>query len=114
MTDEIYKNSAKQFYSKLRASWERALEEVGLSNTVMRHRDYINATELSKISVLEQSDCKIWKDNFSKCCDFVEAHDAARGRNITLPEPNILLLDTAVLKAWVETVKAKQKSLIQT
>ncbi len=111
MTDEIYKNSAKQFYSKLRASWERALEEIGLSNTVMRHRDYINSKELNKISALEQTDCKIWKDNFSKCCNFVEAHDAARGRNLTLPEPNVLLSDTITLKTWVETVKNKQKIL---
>lgn len=111
LTEEGYRSAARQFYSRLRASWERGLEEVGLAHTVMRHRDYINAKNIKKISVLEESDCDIWQENFGKCCDFVEAHDGSRGRNQTLPEPDVLLSDVATLNKWVRDLKDKQKAL---
>lgn len=110
LTEEEYRSAARQFYSKLRASWERGLEEVGLAHTVMRHRDYINAKNIKKISVLSESDCDTWQENFGKCCDFVEAHDGSRGRNQTLPEPDVLLSDVSILSKWVKDLKEKQKS----
>ncbi len=111
LTDEEYKNKARNFYSKLRSSWERALEEVGLSHTVMRHRDYINPKNLKNISALDAAFCEAWSENYSKCCDYVDAHDGSRQRNITLPEPNVLLDDVTLLSDWVNGLKEKHKSL---
>ncbi len=113
LTEEEYKSIARSFYSKLRTSWERALEEVGLSHTVMRHRDYINPKNLKNISALDVSDCEVWSGNFSSCCDYVEAHDASRGRNQALPEPDVLISDVQSLSGWVTGLKEKHKAISQ-
>ena len=111
LTDEEYKAEARSFYSKLRTSWERALEEVGLAHTVMRHRDYINPKSLNNISALELSDCREWNRNYGICCDYVEAHDGSRGRNQAMPEPDILIDDVASLLSWVSSLKEKHKAI---
>jgi hypothetical protein len=111
LTEEEYKTVARSFYSKLRTSWERALEEVGLSHTVMRHRDYINPKSLNNISVLELADCQEWSRNYGVCCDYVEAHDGSRGRNQAMPEPDVLNNDVVSLSSWVSSLKEKHKAI---
>jgi len=111
LTEEEYKTVARSFYSKLRTSWERALEEVGLSHTVMRHRDYINPKSLNNISALELADCQEWSRNYGVCCDYVEAHDGSRGRNQTMPEPDVLNNDVVSLSSWVSSLKEKHKAI---
>ncbi len=110
-TDEEYKAVARSFYSKLRTSWERALEEIGLSHTVMRHRDYINPKSLNNISALELTDCQQWGQNYGVCCDYVDAHDGSRGRNQILPEPDVLDQAVKALSNWVENLKQKHKAI---
>lgn len=114
LDDEAYKRVAREFYGNLRASWERALEEVALSHTVMRHRDYINSKNVKNLSVLDHEICKTWSENFGKCCDFIEAHDTSRGRAQELPEPEELLQDIEILKQWVDGLKEAHKKLLGT
>jgi len=109
-SEEKYKINARSFYSKLRASWERGLEEVGLCNVIIRHRDYINTKNLSKISFLDMNDCNTWSSNFQKCCDFIDGHDSPSARNQSLPEPDELLQDSQSLLNWVNEIAKKQKS----
>lgn len=111
LTEEKYKACARSFYSKLRTSWERALEEVGLSHTVMRHRDYINPKGLKNISALDIVACEVWSENYGSCCDYVDAHDASRGRNQTLPEPDALTADVQALSNWIADLKEKHKDI---
>ncbi len=111
IADQDYKAKAEYFYSKLRASWERALEEIGLAHTVMRHRDYINPKNVKKISALEFDDCENWLNQYGKCCTYTESHDGSRGRNKTMPEPEQLLLDVKYLKDWTDTLKGKQSKI---
>ncbi len=111
LDDEAYKRAAREFYGNLRASWERALEEVALSHTVMRHRDYINSKNVKNLAVLNQEICKSWGENFGKCCDFIDAHDTSRGRAQELPEPDELLQDIETLKQWVLGLKEAHKKL---
>lgn len=109
--DESYKRKAREFYSHLRASWERGLEEIALSNTVMRHRDYIKSTNVKNLAALTPVLCKTWSDNFKSCCDYTESHDTSRGRAQELPEPNELLEDVEKLKVWVLELKTTHKGL---
>jgi hypothetical protein len=111
LADQDYKIKAEYFYSKLRASWERALEEIGLAHTVMRHRDYINPKNIKKISALDLNDCDNWLNHYGKCCTYTESHDGSRGRNKTMPEPDQLLLDVKSLKDWSDTIKDKHNKI---
>ena len=111
LTQEEYNTKAGAFFDNMRASWERALEEIGLSHVVMRHRDYINVKNLNKISALDLPTCQSWYKGWARCCDYVNAHDTARSRNQALPEPDKLLEETAELAEWVKTMRENQKQI---
>lgn len=109
LTQEDYNNKAGSFYSRMRASWERALEEVGLCRVVVRHRDYIDPKDIAKISAIDLSSCEKWYECYKRCCDYVEGHDTSRARNQALPEPDKLLEECAELSAWVKSLRDSQK-----
>jgi energy-coupling factor transporter ATP-binding protein EcfA2 len=104
-----YEAAAARIYDQLRASWERGLEEVAFSHVVMRHRDYINAKELKKVSVLTDGDCDAYAAGFKKCCDVVDAHDPSGGRNAAAPPPADLFQGIRALKDWAASLRDRQK-----
>lgn len=109
--DEAYRTAAGTLYSNLRATWERALEDIVFANVIVRHRDYINTKRLKQVTALEENDVQIFQTGFQKCCDYVDAHDPSRGRDSTPPEPHEILQDIKALKDWSETLRTKMKPL---
>lgn len=109
--DEGYAAAAANFYSRLRSTWERALEDRAFCDVVNRHRDYINARNLAKVTVLTEADTTAWAAGFKTCCDITDAHDPSRGRNAAPPPPADLLKHVGELKAWDESLRLRQKLL---
>ena len=107
-----YTTAGVRVYGHLRATWERAIEEIAFFKVVRRHRDYIDSKHLKKASVLTENDCDLLSAGYKKCCDVVDAHDPSIGRNAEPPEPTELLQDVKNLEDWVIGIRAKQK-LIQ-
>jgi ABC-type multidrug transport system ATPase subunit len=106
-----YEAAATRIYDELRASWERGLEEVAFSHVVMRHRDYINAKDLKKVSVLTDADSDAYAAGFKKCCDVIDAHDPSSGRNAVPPPPADLFQDIQALKDWTASLRDRQKKV---
>ena len=106
-----YEAAAARIYDQLRASWERGLEEVAFSHVVMRHRDYINAKDLKKVSVLTDADCDAYAAGFKKCCDVVDAHDPSGGRNAAPPPLADLFQDIQALKDWTASLRDRQRKV---
>ena len=92
-----YNREAAGVYNGLRASWERALEDVAFFRVVQRHRDYLDTKHLKKASVLTEADCDAFHAAFKKCCDVVDAHDPSSGRNADAPPPNEVMQDISRL-----------------
>lgn len=109
--DEGYRVAVASLYSRLRATWERALEEIVFANVIMRHRDYINTKDLKRVTALDEGDVQIFQSGFKKCCDFVDAHDPSRGRDPEPPEPDEVMQDIQSLKNWSEALRVKMKLL---
>jgi len=109
--DEGYKREAASVYSNLRATWERALEDIVFANVIMRHRDYINTKGLNRVTALEENDVETFQREFKKCCDFVDAHDPSRGHDPESPEPDEMLQDIQTLKSWSEALRAKMNAV---
>ncbi len=109
--DEGYAEAAYRIYSRLRSTWERALEDVAFCNVLNRHRDYINAKDLMKVVALTEADVEGWSRAFKKCCDQTDAHDPARGRNAAPPPPDEVLSDVQQVLVWVSGLRARQKAL---
>jgi hypothetical protein len=104
-----YRESAVDIYNKVRATWERALEDIAFSRVVLRHRDYRDPRGLKKAAVLTGADCDTFAAGWGKCCAVTNAHDPSSGRNAEVPPPAELLADLQSLKTWVESLRAKQK-----
>lgn len=109
--DEGYAAAVANFYSRLRSTWERALEDRAFCDVVNRHRDYINARNLAKVTVLNEADTTAWAAGFKTCCDVTDAHDPSRGRNAAPPPPADLLKHVGELKAWDESLRLRQKAI---
>lgn len=109
LTTEEYNSKVRIFFSLLRASWEKALEEVGLSNVVVRYRDYIDTGKIHKISALDFDDCETLYREWSYCSSYTESHDSAR--NSVFPRPDELLAKVDKLTAWVKKIKEKKKQI---
>ncbi|KTD18261.1 hypothetical protein Ljor_2567 [Legionella jordanis] len=108
--EDCYHQEATSIYNKLRATWERGLEEIGFARVILRYRDYINTKDLVKVSVLTRDDCEIFERGFKKCCDITDAHDPALGRNIELPSPQEIKQDIQNLKTWMDSIKSRQNN----
>lgn len=109
--EEEYNSEAADIYSKLRASWERGLEDIAFSRVVQRHRDYIDPKTLKKVSVLTEEDCDKFHAGYKKCCNVTDAHDPSSGRNAEAPPPQELHEDIQALKDWVASLRVRQKDI---
>jgi hypothetical protein len=109
--DNAYREQTSRTYNHLRATWERALEDVAFFRVVQRHRDYIETKNLKKASVLSEADCDAFHAGFKKCCDVVDAHDPSAGRNAEAPPPHEVRADVQGLKSWVASIRDRQKHI---
>jgi energy-coupling factor transporter ATP-binding protein EcfA2 len=109
--EEKYREAAVRIYDKLRAAWERGLEDCVFAGVIMRHRDYINTKDLKRVAALDLSDVTSFEQNFKKCCDLIEAHDPSRGRDGNVPPPADVWTDISALKSWEEGLRQKQNAL---
>ena len=112
--DEQYELAANDFYSHLRSTWERAVEEVAFRHVVVRHRDYIDIDrhKLMQVAALDRDDVEQLLLAHKKCCDITAAHDPSTGRNAAAPPPEELLKDVEYLSNWHEALKQKQKMAV--
>lgn len=46
-----YRGEAASIYNLLRATWERALEDVAFFRVIQRHRDYINTRKVLRLLI---------------------------------------------------------------
>lgn len=109
--DEGYATAVSNFYNRLRSTWERALEDRAFCNVVNRHRDYIDAKNLKRVTVLTETDTAVWASGFKTCCDVTDAHDPSRGRNASPPPPGDLLKHVGELKDWAENLRVRQAAI---
>jgi len=84
-------------YTRLRITWERAVEEVLLRQVVLRFRKGIETQRLAGV-VVEDDDYAVIEKAMSKCSNY--AHDKAMEGGVAMPEPDELLADIQGLEDW--------------
>ncbi|MBD8689155.1 MULTISPECIES: AAA family ATPase [unclassified Rhizobium] len=106
-----YRSSAVRIYGFLRATWERALEEIVFAGLLMRHRDYIDTKHLKKVTALLETDTEAFRAAFKKCSDIIDAHDPSRVRNDEPPPPSEISDDIKALKEWADALRIRQNAV---
>jgi ABC-type proline/glycine betaine transport system ATPase subunit len=112
LTTEQYAQAACPIYSKMRATWENAIEQVVFQSTVRRFNAHVRISpDIKKVTVFEIADCKTLLTAYKKCCDITEAHSNIAATNAPIPEPAEITEDLDTLKNWVNNIKGKQSKV---
>ncbi|WP_161492636.1 AAA family ATPase [Pseudophaeobacter leonis] len=107
-TDQ-YRRRVGDFYSDLRETWERAVEELVLAKTVARFDPRVQTGRLRDVEVTDD----MYKTIYSAMTKASErsGHDMAAARDIPLPSPDEMTEDLQVLKGFQSTHKAHVTAL---
>jgi len=110
MTTEAYDSEVSSFYSDMRNTCEKVVEEVVFANIVKRYDSHIPINrEIMKVTVLDVADCKTLLVAHKKCCDITDAHSNIAATNAPVPEPGEIAKDLDPLKNCINNIKDKQK-----
>ncbi len=99
----------REAYGWLRATIERIIERVVFCDVVFRFRSYVNLNHLDNVIGFSQAECDELKRLFARCCDVIDAHDAAQGKQAAPPEPKDLKKDIEDTLKLLEGLRARQK-----
>ncbi len=110
-TDE-YRRQAKDFYSDLRESWERAVEEVVFAKTVVRFVPDVMTGRLKEVTVTDEDYRTIF---FAmKRASERSGHDMSAGRDIPQPSPDEMEADLTVLDNFRIELGKRRKATFAT
>lgn len=101
--------SMRTQYSRVRATIERAIQDIVFNGVVVRYRDWIKVTQLSAVVGFDSAECAEIERIYKICCDVIDAHDASSGKNAAVPTAVQLGKDIAALVAVTELIKTRQK-----
>lgn len=106
-TDE-YRRQAKDFYSDLRESWERAVEEVVFRKTVQRFVPDVMTQRLKEVTVTDEDYRTIY---FAmKRASERSGHDMSAGRDLPQPSPDEMAADLKVLEDFRNELDKRKKA----
>lgn len=99
----------RQQYNLLRATIERVIQDLVFNGVVVRYRDWIRVPNLSKVVGFEKAECDEIERLYQACCDVVDAHDPASGKNAPVPTAAQLGKDIAALTAVTSAIETRRK-----
>lgn len=97
-----------QFYSRLRSTWERAVEEILLNGVVMRFDSGISTQLLNGVSVDDEDYLTVF-NAMSESSEGINAHDHAAGQHDQINTPDDMGNELKKLKEFQKTIAIKKK-----
>lgn len=107
---EDYRRHAKDFYSDLRESWERAVEEVLLFKTIQRLAPDVMTQRLRGVEVTDEDYATIF--HAMKRASERSGHDMPEGRAIAAPAANEMQDDLETLDALRLAINKRRKAVV--
>jgi energy-coupling factor transporter ATP-binding protein EcfA2 len=104
----IYEAFACDLYGRLRETWERAIEELLLNDSVRRFRRSIETNRLTKLSDIKSEDVEFIEAAMTKCSKYLRGHDKAVAINESVPTPDELKADIESLENWVSEIRKRR------
>jgi hypothetical protein len=109
-TDD-YRRLAKDFYTDLRESWERLVEEILLGSVVERFSSAVKTQSLKEV-IVEDADYQTIYAAMKRVSEF-SGHDMAAGRQLPPPDPNDMRRDVEAIDAFRLLVQGRKNALRQ-
>lgn len=108
-TQEEYDQKVKPYYSKLRETWERVVEELVLNKTVQRFGREISTQRLEKVIDLTEADYKVINDNMTRCSKLMLGHDTAGALLEKMPDCDSVENDLNSLKDYIKEMRSRKR-----
>ena len=106
---EKYAAHVEEFYSALRETWERLVEECLLNSVVGRFQPGVATQSLKGVSVTDEDHREVFFA-MKKASEF-SGHDWAKGREGSLPDKTSMARDLAVMDAYRKELKKRAENL---
>lgn len=102
--DADYERNIRDWYGRLRESWERAIEECLLNDAVRRFRNSVETNRLKKaLTRIQPGDWPAIERGMTRASTAIRGHDGAAGLNPPMPTPDAAKEDLDEFEAWVKT-----------
>jgi len=99
-------------YSLLRATIERAVQDVIFCGVIRRYQNYVRVTNLKYVVELTKAECTEIVRLDEACSDVVNAHDPPSSKNAPVPDAQQLGKDIAALKAVIDGIKSRRNTVV--
>jgi energy-coupling factor transporter ATP-binding protein EcfA2 len=106
---EGYKQQVGRFYSRLRATWERSVEELLFNKVVSRYERAVQTLRLDGVVVDKEAIATVY-EAMTKCSAVTDAHDHAAAASVPTPTTAEMTNDLEMLRAFVQSQKTKRKA----
>lgn len=103
-----YRRLFGEFYSSLRSTWERSVEEVLFNQVVQRLEKEVRTMSLDGVQVDDEAVEAVFQ-GMTRSSNMIKAHDHAAAANSSLPSSDELVQDLEALKQFVIKQKTKRK-----
>lgn len=104
--DDVASKMTRDAYALLRETWERGVEEVLFSGTIMRFSEGVSTQMLKGVEVSDY-DYHSVSTGMTKCSKF-SGHDGAASANVPTPPPDDLQADIEAFETWRKSVVNRQ------
>lgn len=101
-----YEKEVVSFYGRLRATWERAVEDVLLNGAIHRFEKEVHTKPLRGLHRVKADHVTRLEAGMKRCSNVTEAHDRARGLGSSYPVAAEVDRDLGALVEWVKEVNA--------
>ncbi len=112
--NDLYQDDAAQdrdiqtCYGRLRAAWERAVEEVLLNGVIERMNPQVHTQQLRHIPDINDNDVEVVVAAMTRCSAIIEAHDDPLTALSNSPTMDELEADIAALENWARDINKRR------
>ena len=108
-TDDEFRRLSREFYSRLRESWERLVEEKLLNKVVNRFERGVQTQRLKRLIDITPDDISKVDNAMSKCGTYFTGHDSAPAIGDPYPAIEEIEQDLAVIEAFTNELQTKRQ-----
>ncbi len=103
--DPDYERDVRDWYGRLRETWERAVEECLFKDSVRRFSHSIKTNSLKEAlsKIKPEEDWAAINKGMTRASSAIRGHDSAAELNPPIPSPSEAAQDLLDLESWVRT-----------
>jgi hypothetical protein len=100
-----YEYDIRDFYGRLRDTWERAVEDHLFNGAILRFGTGVKTQSLAHLHRVTEQQLNNMEEGMSKTSKWLRGHDQAAALALPVPEPIEAEADLASLEKWVAEMK---------